>query len=532
MDLPKEFGSFKVLQARADKAFKDEHHWHDLYEDIYEYFLPNRNLYDSVGKGQKKTDRVFDGTAPQAIQEGASKLQDAIAPIWRQWSRVEPSDKLKSEFEANGGELQAGDGVTITLDQVQENLDKQTDIAFDYLNRSNFATQFFEFALELLVGTATIKIDEEDDFDEPFTFHAIPNKGIGLEEGHKGTVEGHYRKFEEKIKHVEKKWPGFEMSQELRDKFEKNPEAEVNLIECVVLEPKSRNYWGIAWVKGEDKPSWVQDFEQSSPWITGRYAKIAGEVRGRGPAVQVLPDVKSLNKAKEFVLQKAALDLVGMWTATDDGVTNPYSVTVSPGVVIPVGSNASSNPSIARLDTRSDLQLAQFEIVELQTAIKKAFFNDLRDPEGPVRSATEIAIEQRELAKRLGSAFGRLQTEVLIPILKRVFFILNKKGLININLQGFETSVKFTSPLARAQDSEDLLDIQQAVEFTLNTAGPEYVKANFKVENFGEFAGQKIGMPQELIRSDVDRNKVFQAGVEARMAEMQSGVKPNDVEQA
>ena len=57
---------------------------------------------------------------------------------------------------------------------------------------------------------------------------------------------------------------------------------------------------------------------------------------------------------------------------------------------------------------------------DLQVSIKRALFNDLRDPTGAVRSATEVAIESRELAKRIGSAFGRLQTEVLVPILKRV----------------------------------------------------------------------------------------------------------------
>ncbi len=57
-------------------------------------------------------------------------------------------------------------------------------------------------------------------------------------------------------------------------------------------------------------------------------------------------------------------------------------------------------------------------------------FNDLRDPTGAVRSATEVAIESRELAKRIGSAFGRLQTEVLVPILKRVVYILTRRGIL------------------------------------------------------------------------------------------------------
>ena len=113
-----------------------------------------------------------------------------------------------------------------------------------------------------------------------------------------------------------------------------------------------------------------------------------------------------LNKAKEFVLQKAAIDLAGMYTATDDGVTNPYNMVIAPGVVIPVGSNNTNNPSIQRLDTGSNLALAQFEIVELQNAIKLALFNDLRDPAGPVRSATELLLNPESLQNGSGRHLG------------------------------------------------------------------------------------------------------------------------------
>ena len=205
-----------------------------------------------------------------------------------------------------------------------------------------------------------------------------------------------------------------------------------------------------------------------------------------------------------------------MYTATDDGVTNPYNIVISPGVVIPVGSNNSSNPSIQRLDTGTNLQLAQFEMNELQNSIKRALFNDLRDPAGPVRSATEIAIDSRELAKRIGSAFGRLQTEVLVPILKRVVYILTRRGLLQpIQLDGLDIEIKFLSPLAKAQDGEDIINVQQAVQFVLQNAGPDQAKIGFKLEDFGTWVAGKTGMPAELVRSDTEKAQIIQAGAEA-----------------
>ena len=523
MELPKELGSLKDLKRREQKAFDNVAMWHDILDDAYEYFLPNRNLFDDYAPGQKKMDRIFDSTALEAIQQGASKLQESIAPIWSRWATFEPSDRVLKMLET--GQFD------VTEEQIRANLQDQADIVFDYINRSNFATQFYEHALDLLIGTGTLRIDEEDNDDMPIVFHAIPQKGIAFEEGPNGSVETHWRRFKVKARNLTRYWDGFKPSEAVAKKIKDSPDADIDVQEGVIYIPSTKKYHGCVWVKGEDYVSWSEDFGNSSPWVTGRYSKVAGEIRGRGPALQALPDVRSLNKAKEFVLQKAAIDLAGMYTATDDGVTNPYNLNISPGIVIPVGSNNSANPSIQRLDTGSNLQLAQFQINDMQMAIRKALFNDLRDPTGPVRSATEVAIDSRELAKRIGSAFGRLQTEVLIPIIKRVANILTRRGIITpIELEGRNIDIKFLSPLAKAQDGEDILSVQQAVAFVAQTAGPDMLGMGFKLEDFAAWVGEKSGMPAELIRTEAEKQEVMQGAAQAQVAGMEGEETPRPQE--
>ena len=519
MKLPPELGSLQDLKRREKQAFEHNTYWHDTLEDAYEYFLPNRNLFETEAVGQKKMDRIFDSTALEAIQQGASKLQENIAPIWSRWATFEPSLRVTKLLETGQFDVSEED--------IRRNLEEQAEVVFDFINRSNFATQFYEHALDLLIGTGTIRIDEDDSDDMPIVFHAIPQKGIAFEESPYGNVETHWRRFKVKAKDLERKWKGFKPSPSMASRIKNKPEEMVSVSEGVVYLPKAKTYYGCLWCNKENHISWMQDFGTSSPWVTGRYSKVAGEVRGRGPALQALPDVKSLNKAKEFTLQKAAIDLAGMYTATDDGVTNPYNISISPGVVIPVGSNNSSNPSIQRLDTGANLQLSQFVISDLQMNIKKALFNDLRDPTGAVRSATEVAIESRELAKRIGSAFGRLQTEVLIPIIKRVVAILTRRGLIQpLQLDGRDIDIKFTSPLARSQDSEDILNVQQAVQFVLQNAGPDEAKIGFKLEDFGTWVAEKAGVPASLVRSDSEKQQIIQAGAEAQQAGIEASSQP------
>jgi len=109
---------------------------------------------------------------------------------------------------------------------------------------------------------------------------------------------------------------------------------------------------------------------------------------------------------------------------------------------------------------------------------------------------------------------------VLIPVLKRVVSILIRRGLITpIELDGRDVEVKFTSPLARAQDSEDILSVQQAVEFVLATAGPDQVQMAFKIEDFGTWVAEKTGMSSELVRDDAEKERIIQAGAEAKQME-------------
>ena len=91
IEFPRELGTLNDLKRRSKKAFEQEALWHSQLEDAYEYFLPNRNLFESKDKGQKKMERIFDSTSVEAIQLGASKLQENIAPIWSRWATFKPS---------------------------------------------------------------------------------------------------------------------------------------------------------------------------------------------------------------------------------------------------------------------------------------------------------------------------------------------------------------------------------------------------------------------------------------------------------
>jgi hypothetical protein len=59
-----------------------------------------------------------------------------------------------------------------------------------------------------------------------------------------------------------------------------------------------------------------QDFA-TQRFIVFRWHVVPGETFGRGPAMQVLPDVRTLNKMVEFKLSALALAVGGVYTAVN-----------------------------------------------------------------------------------------------------------------------------------------------------------------------------------------------------------------------
>lgn len=500
------------IQKRASASMGLQTSWHSLLTDAYDYFLPQREVLNSHSPGQKKMDKIFDSTAIVGTKEFANRMQANITPIWRNWATFELSADLQQALKAQGEDTQ----------KIRLQLQDAARVVFDYLNHSNFATQINEAYLDLVIGTACMMVNESDDPVKLIEFQTLPQVDIGYEAGPAGNVEHVFKNIEVVARNVERKFPGIELTEKLKEQVKNDPESKMPFIHCMIFDGEAREYWSLLLPKGSDVFVWSQQYDEFGPWVVGRWSVISGEIRGRGPALDVLPDVKSLNKIKEFALRKAAIDLSGIWTAVDDGVTNPYTIRIQPGIVIPVGTNDRTSPSLQRLDTTNDLQMTQFVVSEMQTNIKRTLFNDLRDPNGPVRSATEIATDSRDLAQRMGSAFGRIQTEMLEPILNRVISILKKHGKIpDIQVDGKSVTIKFTSPLSRAQDTEDLLAVQQAVQFVVETTGPENAMVAFKIKEFGRFAADKTGMDASLVNSETEAEEIVTEATAARQVDQE-----------
>ena len=138
-------------------------------------------------------------------------------------------------------------------------------------------------------------------------------------------------------------------------------------------------------------------------------------------------------------------------------------------------------------------------------------------------SATEVAERMADLSRQIGSAFGRLQAELVNPVLQRVVYILKKQGRIKIPvINGREIKIKSSSPLAQAQHQQDVATLDRFLGMVQARVGPQMLNILVKQDEVAKYVAKKLGIPEELIRSQQEMQVA--AGQMQQMMQQAQGV--------
>jgi hypothetical protein len=121
------------------------------------------------------------------------------------------------------------------------------------------------------------------------------------------------------------------------------------------------------------------------------------------------------------------------------------------------------------------------------------------------RSATEVIERMKQLSQNLGSAFGRLINETMIPLVEKILQVMDDRGLIDLPLRvnGLEIKVTPVSPLAMSQQMEEVQNILQFAQIAMQ-AGPEG-SMMLKQDAMLDLIADKMGIPQSVRNSPLER---------------------------
>ncbi len=474
------------IVARHRKARDKRAEWESLWRECYDYALPSRAGAFAPATGAVRSERLFDGTAPDAVDQLAASLLAQLTPPWARWFGFAPGIDTASEMRT----------------QLAPDLDTAARIVQNHFDRSNFAVEMHQCYLDLATaGTASLLIEEALPGEaSALRFTAVPLAQIAFEETGSGRLEAVFRRWDMPIGAVRERFPGSDIPPFALARAERDPEATLGVIEAVLPDAEGFSYAAVA-DPGHGLAADAQLLGQGrfahSPFVSFRWLKAPGELYGRSPVMKALPDIKTANKVVELILKNASIAVTGIWQADDDGVLNPATVRLVPGTIIP---KAVGSAGLTPLEAPGRFDVSQLVLEELRARIRQALLADkLGQVSGPRMSATEVLERAAEMSRILGATYGRLQSELLTPLLMRAIAILARRGEIPpLAIDGRGVALEYKSPLARNQAR---MDAQQTLLWlgAVRDLGPEALAAVDHAEA-ARWLGRAFGVPGELIR--------------------------------
>ena len=456
------------ILARHLRALDQRRAYDGLWRDCYDHVLPAMPA-ERVA--------IFDATAADAAEQLAASLLAELTPPWSRWFGLAPGRPGEGDNQA-----------AVALEDAAETLQ-------GHLDRSNFSLEMHQAFLDLVIaGTGVLLVEEAPPGEaSALRFTAVPLREAVLEEGPSGRLDTVFRAARLSEAVLRQRYPAAPMPPLPGDDDPTAPRHRV--IEAVWPDRNGSRFMAIAATDAGPVVLAEGRFSES-PFIAFRWLKAPGETYGRSPVAKALPDIRTANKVVELVLKNASIAATGIWQADDDGVLNPATVRLEPGAIIP---KAPGSAGLTPLAAPGNFDVSQLVLTDLRTRIRGAL---LADRLGPQRrdnmTATEVLERAAETARLLGATYGRLQSELLTPLVSRCLSILRRRGEIPpLLLDGREAVLRYRSPLAQVQgraDAANTLLFLQAVR----AMGPEAL-AQIDLPAAARWLGRTLSAPAEIL---------------------------------
>lgn len=497
----------KQYIEKYSKAKALRENWVPLFEECYEYALPQRESFYYEEAGQRRDEKIFDETAVVGVQEFASRLQSGLVPNFTRWADFMAGSEVPPDQR----------------EEVDNQLDEVTEYVFEVLNNSNFSQEVHESFMDLAVGTGILCV-EEGDAVNPVIFSAIPLPHVVLDTGPDDRIDHVFRERKKvKFDHIPLMYPNSTFDPKVMNMMGKDRDTTVLEVVCRDYSKKNEDaYYHYAICMTTETVLYQKELKGlgSNPFVCFRWSKCAGEIYGRGPLMNALSAIKTTNLTIELILENAQMSISGIYQMEDDGVINPDTIQLVPGSIIP---KAMGSQGLQPIQAAGRFDVAQLVLSDMRLNIKRALYNDmLGNPDKTPATATEVAERMADLSRRMGSAFGRLQAELVQPVLQRVIYILKKQGRIEIpTINGREVKIRSVSPLAQAQANQDISTVARFLELVGGVFGPEMLQLLIDGEQTAIHLAKKFGVPESLIRDENQRKQI--AAMAQQMAQQQQG---------
>lgn len=454
-------------QLESGRAVWDQH-----YTEIAERILPRQNdfRHSDYTEGRKRSEKIFDSTAPMALDRAASAIDSLITPSSQVYHEMEPQEEdLIDDYETK-----------VFCQKLNRTLFRRR-----YRAEANFSSQVHECYISLMAfGTLGLFTDELVGIGT--RYRAISLAELYIAENHAGMVDLVHRRYRLTARQAVEFFGG-EVPERIAKTVALKPFEKFEFIHCVKpnedVNPRYADYRGMKmssyYVSVEDEKMCGVGGYRVMPYAVSRHVTAPRETYGRSPAMMVLADIKMLNEMEKTIIRAGQKIVSPPLLLHGDGVLSAFST--RPDALNYGGVDDQGRQLVHPMKMGSNLPIA-FEMTEQKRkSINDSFYITLFQIliENPRMTATEALIRAQEKGQLLAPTVGRQETELVGPTVKRELDIAMAAGdtppiprkLLD---RGGVLKVKYTSPLSRLRRSEDGVAITRTLDtaMKIKTADP------------------------------------------------------------
>jgi len=520
VDQPKEVKDKALAYVnRAERLSNMRYNWNSHWQEIADYCLPRRATFNrEVSKGQKNMDKVYDSTGIWAAEQLAAALHGMLTNPALTWFKLLPEDpQLYDDYETR-----------VWLESAER-------VLYRIFNSpaSNFNSQLHESYLDLVCfGTSVTYMEELPNW--PVARFSARHLGeCYAAEGKSGHIDTLYRRFTMPARVAMQIW-GENCGPAVKKLVEKNKDQEVKFLHAV--QPREEREYGKVDAKNkpfasvyiceEDKWLLGEGGYDEFPYLVPRWSKMVGEVYGRAPAMTALPDIKMVNAMSQTIIRAAQKAVDPPLMVPDDGFFLP--VKTAPASLNFYRAGTQDRIEALKFEGRVDIGNDQLE--QRRQAILRAFYLDQMKLQKEKVEMTRYEAETRnqENMRAMSPTIGRLESELLGPMIDRTFEYAQRQGLFTPppeRLAGQQLRVEYVSPIARAQKTGEASAFQSAMQMALEIGSvlPDALRVVNAEEAFRRMPDW-FGLPQALLHSKEEVSAMRQADAQQQQMANMAGM--------
>ncbi len=443
--------------ARYDANVSQRQTINQTWQMINDYVMPFRSEFFKNQGSEHEVEwrdnrKVFDSTAIMANQTLAASLHGSLTSPSIMWFSIKfREEELNQDNEA------------------KKWLEDASKAVYQALQDSNFNLEINETYVDLAGYGSSVITEEYEVVNNKveLSFQSVPIEECYFEEDHKSEVNTLYRHLRWTSVQLVSKFGKEGVPKAIFDESEDAAGIDTrhDVVFCIYKRANKEDKEGV--LAPKERPVGFKYILHSSAELLGdeggyyempsfvpRWRKASGSKWGYSQAMLALPDILTLNEVVEMTLVAAGKAIDPAMKVTERGLLSDVDV---------------DRGGLTVVRTMEDMQPfeggARFDVSELQKSaliesIRSIFHVDqLELKQSPNMTATEVQVRYEMMQRLLGPTLGRLQTDLLNPIINRTFRILLREGQLAelpaaLAEQGGTTEIDYVGALSRAQKAD------------------------------------------------------------------------------